>query len=158
MQLADVLMYIHGQEPALYHHDVKPDNVFVFSDHRQRAVPVLLDFGISCVIAPSFADIFCNNCFKNGILPVILPQEQVDKLMEQAGSDKPELEVDLEGQTVSIPGTNHSFSFEVDLFRKKCLLEGLDDIAITLGKIDKIDSFEADDSKVRPWLYERKAS
>ncbi len=117
---------------------------------REHAPWALLDFGIRSVIAPSFADIFYNNCFKNGILPVVLPQAQIDILMaqaEQAGT----LSIDLSSQEVR--AGNHVFSFEVDPFRKHCLLEGLDDIGLTLGHIQSIDGFEASDSHERPWLY-----
>jgi len=119
---------------------------------REHAVWALLDFGIRCVIAPSFADIFFNNCFKNGILPIILPQAEIDKLLAFAESGETDNEaqaqftIDLEAQTISCP-SGDKLSFEVDAFRKQCLLDGLDDIALTLQKAAKIDAFEADNDK-----------
>jgi len=119
---------------------------------REHAVWALLDFGIRCVIAPSFADIFFNNCFKNGILPIILPQAEIDKLLALAESGETNNEaqaqftIDLEAQTISCP-SGDKISFEVDAFRKQCLLDGLDDIALTLQKAAKIDAFEADNDK-----------
>ena len=119
---------------------------------REHAPWALLDFGIRCVIAPSFADIFYNNCFKNGILPIVLPQEEVDKLMDDAerGSNA-KITVDLENQVISGPDGG-SIAFEVDPFRKHCLLNGLDDIGLTLVKAEKIDSFEAGMEARTPWL------
>ena len=104
------------------------------------------------MIAPSFADIFYNNCFKNGILPIALPQEDVDKLMEDAerGANAT-VTVDLTEQTITGPDGG-SISFEVDAFRKHCLLNGLDDIGLTLEKAASIESFEAKASQERPWV------
>ncbi len=117
---------------------------------REHAPWALLDFGIRCVIAPSFADIFFNNCFKNGILPVVLPKEQVDTLMGYAKrGDK--IGVDLDKQTVN--AGNESFAFSVEPFRKHCLQNGLDDIGLTLQKLDAISAFEAKNKSVTPWLY-----
>jgi len=119
---------------------------------REHAPWALLDFGIRCVIAPSYADIFFNNCFKNGILPIVLPPEQVDVLMKEAEKGaNARMTVDLEAQTVTAPdGT--VFSFEVDPFRKHCLLNGLDDIGLSLEKAAIIDSFEAQAAQARPWV------
>lgn len=119
---------------------------------REHAPWAILDMGIKCVIAPSFADIFFNNSFKNGILPIELPQEQVDALMQEA-KDHPDalIEVNLEKQTIT-RGNKFSFDFEIDPFRKHCLLNGLDDIGLTLQKGTNIDSFEADRAKDRPWI------
>ena len=121
---------------------VAGDN-FGCGSSREHAPWALLDFGIRCIIAPSFADIFYNNCFKNGILPIVLPQEQVDKLMDDAkrGANAT-LSVDLEAQTIQGPDGG-SISFEVDAFRKTCLMEGLDDIGLTLQKGAAIDDYEA---------------
>ena len=121
---------------------------------REHAPWAIADFGIRCVIAPSFADIFFNHCFKNGILPVALPQEEVDKLMDDAerGSNAI-LTVDLERQTITGPDGGE-ISFEVDPFRKHCLLNGLDDIGLTLEKADAIDAYEARAAAERPWLKE----
>jgi 3-isopropylmalate/(R)-2-methylmalate dehydratase small subunit len=119
---------------------------------REHAPWALLDFGIRCVIAPSFADIFYNNSFKNGILPIVLPQEQVDALMEDAGKGaNAVLTVDLASQTITRPD-GQAISFEVDGFRKHCLLNGLDDIGLTMQKQDKIGSFETTRRLGQPWL------
>jgi 3-isopropylmalate/(R)-2-methylmalate dehydratase small subunit len=121
---------------------------------REHAPWALLDFGIRCVIGPSFADIFFNNCFKNGILPVVLPQEQVDILMREASAAKdPTFTVDLERQEVRRPTGNEAFAFEVDPFRKHCLLNGLDDVGLTMQKSARIDDFEARQRVSQPWLY-----
>jgi len=128
---------------------VAADN-FGCGSSREHAVWALLDRGIRCVIAESFADIFYNNCFKNGILPVSLPHEQVRACMAVA-NDAGDLSVDLENQTVATPdGT--TFTFDIDSFRKHCLLNGLDDIALTLEKADTIAAFEAARARNQPWL------
>jgi 3-isopropylmalate/(R)-2-methylmalate dehydratase small subunit len=118
---------------------------------REHAPWALLDFGVRCVISTSFADIFYNNCFKNGILPIALPKEQVDALMEDAErGENARITVDLEAQTVSTSdGTQ--FDFEVDAFKKHCLLNGLDDIGLTMEKIASIDAFEAKYQAQMPW-------
>ena len=130
---------------------VAGDN-FGCGSSREHAPWAIKDFGIRCVIAPSFADIFYNNCFKNGILPIALPQEQVDILMADAEKGaNARIEVDLEAQTVTTSeGT--TISFEIDAFKKHCLLEGLDDIGLTMEKAASIDSFEAKASAARPWV------
>lgn len=119
---------------------------------REHAPWALLDFGIRCVIAPSFADIFYNNCFKNGILPIVLPQEQVDLLMDDAerGSNAV-VTVDLETMTISGPDGG-TIPFELDSFRRHCLLNGLDDIGLTMEKAEVIDDFEAGYARRTPWL------
>ena len=118
---------------------------------REHAPWALLDFGIRCVIAPSFADIFYNNCLKNGILPIALPQEDVDKLMDDAerGANAV-ISIDLAAQEIRGPdgGVIH---FDIDPFHKKCLLEGLDDIGLTFEKKDAIASFEERMQSTRPW-------
>lgn len=119
---------------------------------REHAPWALLDFGIRCVIAPSFADIFYNNCFKNGILPIALGQEQVDELAGDAAQGaNATFNVDLESQTLTRPD-GQIVSFEIDPFRKHCLFEGLDDIALTLQKAGAIAEFEAKAGTARPWL------
>ena len=129
---------------------VAGDN-FGCGSSREHAPWALLDFGIRCVISTSFADIFFNNCFKNGILPIILPQEQVDILMADAKKGaNARMTVDLEAQTVTT-SDGQSFRFEVDPFRKHCLLNGLDDIGLTLEKAAAIDSFEKKVATLRPW-------
>jgi 3-isopropylmalate/(R)-2-methylmalate dehydratase small subunit len=132
---------------------VAGDN-FGCGSSREHAPWALLDFGIRCVIAPSFADIFFNNCFKNGILPVVLPQEQVDILTREASEAKdPTFTVDLEKQEIRRPTGNEVFTFEVDPFRKHCLLNGLDDVGLTMQKARQIDGFEARQRGTQPWLY-----
>jgi 3-isopropylmalate/(R)-2-methylmalate dehydratase small subunit len=119
---------------------------------REHAPWAINDFGIRCVIAPSFADIFFNNCFKNGILPIVLPQDQVDKLLDDAARGaNATVTVNLETQTITGPdgGTIH---FEVDSFRKHCLLNGLDDIGLTLQREGKIATFEDGRKASTPWL------
>jgi 3-isopropylmalate/(R)-2-methylmalate dehydratase small subunit len=118
---------------------------------REHAPWALLDFGIRCLIAPSFADIFYNNCFKNGILPVALPQSEIDKLIDDAARGaNATITIDLPHQEIRGPdgGVIH---FDIDPFRKRCLLEGLDDIGLTLEKADAIDDFEARSRLERPW-------
>jgi 3-isopropylmalate/(R)-2-methylmalate dehydratase small subunit len=129
---------------------VAGDN-FGCGSSREHAPWALLDFGIRCVISTSFADIFFNNCFKNGILPVVLPQAAVDHLMEDARKGaNARITVDLPSQTVTASdGT--TFAFEVDAFKKHCLLNGLDDIGLTLEKASAIDSFEKKNAALRPW-------
>ena len=128
---------------------VAGDN-FGCGSSREHAPWALLDFGIRCIIAPSFADIFYNNCFKNGILPIVLPQAEVDKLMDDAkrGANAT-ISVDLENQTINGPDGG-TISFEVDGFRKQCLMEGLDDIGLTLQKAQAIDAYE-ETLDAQPW-------
>ena len=117
---------------------------------REHAPWSLLDFGFKCIIAPSFADIFYNNCFKNGILPIRLDQEKIDVLMSQA-NDKMQLTINLDEQKI-ISEDESSIKFDIDPFRKKCLLEGLDDIALTLQKKEKISQFEENIKTTYPWI------
>jgi len=119
---------------------------------REHAPWALLDFGIRCVIAPSFADIFYNNCFKNGVLPLALPQAQVDELMKLAQKPDMQIIVDLETQTVSAYPDNTNFSFTLDEFRRHCLLNGLDDIGLTEQRADDIAAYEKTQKAERPWL------
>ena len=130
---------------------VAGDN-FGCGSSREHAPWALLDFGIRAVIAPSFADIFHNNCYKNGILPIALPQEQVDLVMEDARKgENARITVDLERQEVRLTdGT--ALPFEVDPFKKRCLLEGLDDVGLTLEKVSSIDGFETRMAQDRPWV------
>jgi len=116
---------------------------------REHAPWALLDFGITCVISSSFADIFFSNCFKNGILPIILDEEKIKELSEYANR-KEEISVDLNDEKI-IYGNNEIF-FKVDSFKKKCLLEGLDDIALSLKKSEKIESFEKNLKNQKPWI------
>ena len=129
---------------------VAGDN-FGCGSSREHAPWALLDFGIRCVIATSFADIFYNNCFKNGILPIVVSQDELDKLMDDAerGSNAT-LTVDLEAQEIRGPDGG-VIAFEIDAFKKHCLLNGLDDIGLTMEKASKIDTFEASLGDNRPW-------
>jgi 3-isopropylmalate/(R)-2-methylmalate dehydratase small subunit len=130
---------------------VAGDN-FGCGSSREHAPWALLDFGIRCVISTSFADIFYNNCFKNGILPIVMPREVVDILMEDARKGaNARITVDLETQTVT-SSDGKEFSFEVDEFRKHCLMNGLDDIGLTLEKAASIDTFEKSATQARPWV------
>ena len=118
---------------------------------REHAPWALMDFGIKCVIAPRFADIFFNNSAKNGMLLIVLPQAEIDKLMEDAEKgENARLSIDLEKQEVTRPD-GEVIPFEVDAFRKHCLLNGLDDIGLTLQKDDKIGSFEESRKASQPW-------
>ena len=119
---------------------------------REHAPWAIADFGIKCIVSTSFADIFFNNCFKNGILPVVLPQEQVDLLMADAEKgENARMTVDLEAQEITT-SDGEVIKFDVDGHRKHCLLEGLDDIGQTMQKAAAIDTFEAQASAARPWV------
>ena len=118
---------------------------------REHAPWALLDFGIRCIVAPSFADIFYNNCFKNGILPITLPQTEIDKLIDDASRGaNAVLTVDLERQEIRGPDGG-KIKFDIDPFRKRCLIEGLDDIGLTLEKAEAITAFEQSARAARPW-------
>jgi 3-isopropylmalate/(R)-2-methylmalate dehydratase small subunit len=118
---------------------------------REHAPWALLDFGFSCIIAPSFADIFYNNCFKNGILPITLPQKEIDKLIDDASRGaNATITVDLAAQEIRGPDGG-VIKFDIDPFRKRCLMEGLDDIGLTMEKADAIDAFESRARTERPW-------
>ena len=116
---------------------------------REHAPWALLDFGIKCVISPSFADIFYNNCFKNGMLPIILDEEKIVELV-QYSERKENIEINLQEQEIIFG--NKRIKFKVDSFKKKCLLEGLDDIALSLEKSEKISSYEDKINKNKPWI------
>ena len=129
---------------------VAGDN-FGCGSSREHAPWALLDFGIRCVISTSFADIFYNNCFKNGILPIVVSPENLEKLMDDASrGSNAVLTVDLEAQEISGPDGG-KIAFEIDAFRRHCLLNGLDDIGLTLEKSAAIDSFEKSTAAARPW-------
>jgi 3-isopropylmalate/(R)-2-methylmalate dehydratase small subunit len=120
---------------------------------REHAPWALDDFGFRVIIAPSFADIFYNNCFKNGLLPIVLDEEIVDKLFQETEANEGyELTVDLEAQTVTTP-SGESYSFDVDNFRRHCLLNGLDDIGVTLEDADAIRAYEDARRQTAPWLF-----
>ena len=127
---------------------VAGDN-FGCGSSREHAAWALADMGVKAVIAPSFSDIFSGNAFKNGILTVVLPQEAVDRLVEVAKTDT--ISIDLEHQSVTTPFQDR-FSFEIDPFRKDCLIGGLDEIGLTMAQGDVIAGFEAQDAQRRPWL------
>ena len=130
---------------------VAGDN-FGCGSSREHAPWALLDFGVRCIISTSFADIFYNNCFKNGILPIKVSADERDALMADAhDSENPELSIDLIAQTITRPN-GPVVSFEIDAFRKQCLLDGLDDIGLTLAKQDSINSYEGARKQTHPWL------
>ena len=129
---------------------VAGDN-FGCGSSREHAPWAIADFGIKCVISTSFADIFFNNCFKNGILPIVLPQEQIDMLMNDAEKGaNARMEVDLEDQTITT-SDGDVIKFDVDAFKKHCLLNGLDDIGLTMEKSSAIDAYEAKLAASQPW-------
>ena len=117
---------------------------------REHAPWALLDFGITCVISSSYADIFYNNCFKNGILPIVISDDQVKQISEYS-TRKEEILVDLSEQKITFG--NNEIMFELDPFKKKCLIEGLDDIALSLEKSEKINSFEEKLKTIKPWIF-----
>jgi 3-isopropylmalate/(R)-2-methylmalate dehydratase small subunit len=130
---------------------VAGDN-FGCGSSREHAPWALLDFGIRCVISTSFADIFFNNCFKNGILPIVLPEAERDACMRDAEKgENARIEIDLAAQTITL-SDGQVIGFEVDAFKKHCLLNGLDDIGLTLEKVSAISAFEEQAAQTRPWV------
>ena len=117
---------------------------------REHAPWALMDFGITCVISSSYADIFYNNCFKNGILPIVIPEDQIKEISEYSNR-KEEISVNLPEQTIRFG--NKEIKFEIDQFKKKCLIEGLDDIALSLEKSEKIVSYENKIKETKPWIF-----
>jgi len=145
--------FVLNQEPYRQAKVIVAFENFGCGSSREHAPWALLDFGIRSVIAPSFADIFFNNCFKNGILPVVLPVDQVKRVMAEAEA-KRTIAVDLDAQRVEMKdGTQ--FPFEITAFRKRCLLNGLDDISLTTELEAKISDFEIRQKQQLPWLYDR---
>ncbi len=145
--------FVLNQDPYRNAKIIVAGDNFGCGSSREHAPWALMDFGISCVIAPSFADIFYNNCFKNGLLPIALPQDIVDQLMEDANKGaNAVLTIDLDAQTISRPdgGVVH---FDIDPFRKHCLLNGLDDIGLTEQKAAEIAGYEQETRRSRPWLF-----
>lgn len=143
--------FILNQEPYRHASIIVAGDNFGCGSSREHAPWALEDFGIRCVIAPSFADIFHNNCFKNGILPIRLPEETVKALMEKADRGQNAMfTVDLERQVITDPD-GVEIAFDVDPFRKNCLLNGLDDIGLTMQKSEAIDTFEAKLADEAPW-------
>ena len=130
---------------------VAGDN-FGCGSSREHAPWALLDYGIRCIISTSFADIFYNNCFKNGVLPIVVSQDELDKLMDDANRGaNATMSIDLEAQEISGPDGG-KIAFDIDPFRKHCMMNGLDDIGLTMEKASNIDRFEADLSASRPWV------
>ena len=128
------------------------DDNFGCGSSREHAPWALADFGLRCIIAPSFADIFFNNCFKNGILPIVLPKETVNGLLSRlAGDEGRTMTVDLNNKVITGPD-GESIPFNVDPFRQHCLLNGLDDIGLTLQEVARIDAFEAGLKTSQPWV------
>ena len=148
----EIADFVLNREPYRGAEIIVAGDNFGCGSSREHAPWALLDFGIRCVISTSFADIFYNNCFKNGILPITVSADDRDALMADAADvENPELSINLETQTIHRPN-GVEVSFEIDPFRKKCLLEGLDDIGLTLEKGGSIDSFEATRAEEKPWL------
>ena len=141
--------FILNQDPFTNSKILIAGKYFGCGSSREHAPWALLDFGITCVISSSFADIFYSNCFKNGILPIIVDEEKIKELSEYAYR-KEEISVDLKEEKI-VYG-NNEIKFKIDSFKKKCLLEGLDDIALSLNKSDKIKSFEQKLKSSKPWI------
>ena len=141
--------FVLNQEPFNNSKILIAGNNFGCGSSREHAPWALLDFGITCVISSSYADIFYSNCFKNGILPIIVDEEKIKELSEYANR-KEEISVDLKEEKI-VYG-NNEIKFKIDSFKKKCLLEGLDDIALSLNKSDKIKSFEQKLKSSKPWI------
>ena len=142
--------FILNQEPHNKSKILITGKNFGCGSSREHAPWALLDFGITCVISSSYADIFYNNCFKNGILPIVLEEEKIKELSEYS-KRKQEISIDLKEEKIFFG--NKEIKFEIDSFKKKCLLEGLDDIAISLKKVEKISSFEKNLKNQKPWIF-----
>ena len=141
--------FILNQEPHNQSKILIAGKNFGCGSSREHAPWALLDFGITCVISSSYADIFYSNCFKNGILPIILPEEKIKELSEYS-KRKEEISIDLKEEKIIFG--NNEIKFDIDPFKKKCLLEGLDDIALSLSKEDKINNFEKNLKDNKPWI------
>ena len=142
--------FILNQEPHNQSKILIAGKNFGCGSSREHAPWALLDFGITCVISSSYADIFYSNCFKNGILPITLPEEKIKELSEYS-KRKEEISIDLKEEKIIFG--NNEIKFKIDLFKKKCLLEGLDDIALSLKKSDKIEIFEKNLKEKKPWIF-----
>jgi 3-isopropylmalate/(R)-2-methylmalate dehydratase small subunit len=173
VNLFDAWRYLDHGQPGTDAARRKPNPDFVLNQPRYKGANILLarknfgcgssrehapwalgDFGFRALIAPSYADIFCNNCFKNGLLPIMLPDSQVDRLFHDVAAFPGfRLVIDLGAQTVAYPDGSQVFAFEVDSFRRHCLLNGLDDIGLTLQHVDEIKAFEAKRRIEQPWLF-----
>ena len=145
--------FILNQEPHNQSKILIAGKNFGCGSSREHAPWALLDFGITCVISSSYADIFYNNCFKNGILPIILPEEKIKELSEYS-KRKEEISIDLKEEKIIFG--NSEIKFDIDPFKKKCLLEGLDDIALSLAKKEKITTFEENLKNNKPWIFNDK--
>jgi 3-isopropylmalate/(R)-2-methylmalate dehydratase small subunit len=173
VNLFDAWRYLDHGQPGMDAARRQPNPDFVLNQPRYKGAKILLarrnfgcgssrehapwaldDFGFRALIAPSYADIFYNNCFKNGLLPIVLPEFQVDRLFQDVAAFPGfRLVIDLGTQTVAYPDGSQVFAFEVDSFRRQCLLSGLDDIALTLQHVDAIKAFEVKRSIEQPWLF-----
>jgi 3-isopropylmalate/(R)-2-methylmalate dehydratase small subunit len=142
--------FILNQEPHNKSKILIVGKNFGCGSSREHAPWALLDFGITCVISPSYADIFYSNCFKNGILPIVLAEERIKELSEYS-KRKEEISIDLKEEKIFFG--NNEIKFDIDPFKKKCLLEGLDDIALSLAKEDKINNFEKSLKDNKPWIF-----
>ena len=142
--------FILNQEPHNQSKILIAGKNFGCGSSREHAPWALLDFGITCVISSSYADIFYSNCFKNGILPIILPEEKIKELSEYS-KRKEEISIDLKEEKIIFG--NNEINFDIDPFKKKCLLDGLDDIALSLAKVDKINNFEENLKNNKPWIF-----
>ena len=142
--------FILNQEPHNQSKILITGKNFGCGSSREHAPWALLDFGITCVISSSYADIFYSNCFKNGILPIILSEEKIKELSEYS-KRKEEISIDLKEEKIIFG--NNEIKFDIDPFKKKCLLEGLDDIALSLAKEDKINDFEKNLKDNKPWIF-----
>lgn len=173
VNLFDAWRYLDHGEPGMDIATRRPNPDFVLNQPRYKGASILLarknfgcgssrehapwaldDFGFRAIVAPSFADIFYNNCFKNGLLPIVLPESQVDRLFHDVAAFPGfRLVIDLEAQTVSYLDGSQTCGFEVDPFRKHCLLNGLDEIGLTLQHVDEIRKFESKRRLEQPWLF-----
>ena len=173
VNLFDAWRYLDHGEPGMDTAKRKPNPDFVLNQPRYKGASILVarknfgcgssrehapwaldDYGFRALIASSYADIFYNNCFKNGLLPIVLPETQVDRIFHDVAAFPGfRLVVDLGAQTVVYPDGSHAFGFEVDAFRKHCLLNGLDDIGLTLRHVEEIKTFEAKRRFEQPWLF-----
>ncbi|MDB4083874.1 3-isopropylmalate dehydratase small subunit [Candidatus Pelagibacter sp.] len=145
--------FILNQEPHNQSKILITGKNFGCGSSREHAPWALLDFGITCVISSSYADIFYSNCFKNGILPIILPEERIKELSEYS-KRKEEISIDLKEEKIIFG--NNEIKFDIDPFKKRCLLEGLDDIALSLAKKEKITTFEENLKNSKPWIFNDK--
>jgi 3-isopropylmalate/(R)-2-methylmalate dehydratase small subunit len=173
VNLFDAWRYLDHGEPGMDSSTRRPNPDFVLNQPRYKGASILLtrknfgcgssrehapwaldDFGFRAIIAPSFADIFYNNCFKNGLLPIVLSEAEVDRLFHDVAAFPGfRLVIDLEAQTVAYPDGSQTYRFEVDAFRKHCLLNGLDEIGLTLRHVDEIRQFESKRRQEQPWLF-----